>query len=114
MAIIGSYEHRPDLGCEALVFLDPESDSCFQLQRDLDGRHAHEHAVTTGMSAPVYGGVLQWRRVASPNDGVERFEFALNRRATALFAEEVISFEVEPAPGQTLDELAAHVDRLLS
>ncbi|GAA3947494.1 hypothetical protein [Gordonia caeni] len=110
MAIIGSYEHHPDLGCEAVVFLDPESESCFQLQRDLPGGpRADEHCVTTGMSAPVYGGVLQWRRV-----GDDRFEFALNRRATALFADDVLTFEVRPVADQTLDELAAHVDRLLS
>ena len=108
MAIIASYERHLDLGCEALVFLDPESDACFQIQRDLPGgARPGEHCVTTGASAPVYGGVLQWRRVD------DRFEFALNRRATALFADEVLSFEVQPADGQTVDELAAHVDRLL-
>lgn len=109
MAIIASYEHHPDLGCEAVVFLDPESDACFQIQRDLPGGpRADEHCVTTGASAPVYGGVLQWRRVA------DRFEFALNRRATALFADEVLSFEVAPAGGQTVDEIAEQVARLLA
>lgn len=109
MAIIGSYERHPDLGCEAVVFLDTESDACVQLQRDLPGGpRAGEHAITTGASAPVFGGVRQWRRV----DG--RFEFALNRRATALFADEVISFVVVPVEGQTVDELAEHVDRILS
>lgn len=109
MAIIGSYERHRDLGCEAVVFLDSESDACVQLQRDLPGGpRVDQHAITTGASAPVYGGVLQWRRVG------DRFEFALNRRATALFADEVISFEVVPAQGQTVDELAEHVERLLN
>ncbi|MFT3660397.1 MAG: hypothetical protein QM809_03070 [Gordonia sp. (in: high G+C Gram-positive bacteria)] len=109
MAIIASHEHHDDLGCEAVVFLDTESDACFQLQRDLPGGgHDHEHCVTTGASAPVYGGVLQWRRVG------DRFEFALDRRATALFAAEVLSFEVTPADGQSVDSLAEHVERLLS
>lgn len=109
MAILGSYEHHSDLGCEAVVFLDTESEACFQLQRDLPGGpHENEHCVTTGASAPVYGGVVQWRRVG------DRFEFALNRRATALFADELLSFEVAPAGGQTIDQLAAHVERLLS
>lgn len=108
MAIIGSYEHHPDLGCEALVFLDAETDACFQLQRDLPGGpHADRHCVTTGMSSPVYGGVLQWRRLG------DRFEFALNRRAAALFGDEVISFVVIPSDDETVDGLAAHVDRLL-
>ncbi|GAA4742352.1 hypothetical protein MUG78_07045 [Gordonia alkaliphila] len=108
MAIIGSYEHHPDLGCEAVVFLDSESDACFQIQRDLPGgRRPDEHCVTTGASAPVYGGVTQWRRVE------DRFEFALNRRATALFADDVLSFEVEAAAGQTVDELAAQLTRIL-
>ncbi|MFT3716289.1 MAG: hypothetical protein QM774_10170 [Gordonia sp. (in: high G+C Gram-positive bacteria)] len=115
MAIEGSYERHPDLGCEALVFIDPESGACFQIQRDLPGGpHDDEHCVTTGMSAPVYGGVVQWRRVPPTGSEGERFEFALNRRATALFADDVISFEVVPRDGQTVDELAAHVERLLS
>ncbi|UQE75335.1 MULTISPECIES: hypothetical protein [unclassified Gordonia (in: high G+C Gram-positive bacteria)] len=108
MAIIASHEHHPDLGCEAVVFLDTESDACFQLQRDLPGGpHEEQHAITTGASAPVYGGVLQWRRVG------DRFEFALNRRATALFADDVLSFVVTPADGQSVDQLAEHVERLL-
>ncbi|MFZ2509580.1 MAG: hypothetical protein WAW85_00605 [Gordonia sp. (in: high G+C Gram-positive bacteria)] len=135
MAIIGSYERHPDLGCEAVVFLDTESDACVQLQRDLPGGpRAGEHAITTGASAPVYGGVRQWRRVpggapstprqprSKPDSVVgdagsasgDRFEFALNRRATALFADEVISFEVVPVDGQTVDELAEHIDRILN
>lgn len=112
MAIIGSYENWPDLGLEALVFLDSESDACFQIQRDLEGPRAAQHAVSTGMSAPIAGGVVQWRRV--PTGLTERFEFELTRRAAALFADDVLSFDVEPAGGQTIDELAAHVDRLLS
>lgn len=109
MAIIGTYEHHRDLGCEAVVFLDPESDACVQIQRDLPGgTHADEHCITTGASAPVYGGVVQWRRVG------DRFEFALNRRAARLFADDLLSFEVVPVEGQTVDELAVHVARILA
>lgn len=115
MTIIGSYEHHRDLGLEAVVFLDPESQACVQLQRDLPGGpRADQHAISTGASAPVVGGVLQWRRIPAAAGGAERFEFALNRRATALFADEVISFEVVAVAGQTVDELAAHIERLLS
>lgn len=107
MAIRVTYEHHPDLGCEALVFLDEESDACFQIQRALP-RGTGEHCVTTGASAPVYGGVVQWRRVD------DRFEFALTRRAAALFGDEVLSFDVVAGADVTLDEIAAHVDRLVA
>ncbi|MFM9376927.1 hypothetical protein ACJMNC_05035, partial [Gordonia sp. VNK21] len=63
MTIVGSYERHTDLGCEALVFMDSESDACFQIQRDLPGGpRPGEYCVTTGAGAPVYGGVEQWRR----------------------------------------------------
>ena len=49
MTIHGSYERHPDLGCEAIVFLDDESGSCFQIQRDLvGGPRADEYCVSTG------------------------------------------------------------------
>ena len=89
MAIIGSYERHVDLGCEAVVFLDDESDACVQLQRDLPGgARPDEYCLTTGASAPVYGAVTAWRRTG------DRFEFALIPRAARLFGDEVISFEV--------------------
>ncbi len=111
MAIVVSYERHPDLGCEALVFLDSESDACFQLQRDLPGGpRAGEYCVTTGASAPVYGSVLDWRRTGVD---LSRFEFQLTRRAARLFGDEVLSFEVTPADGLTVDDVAAHVERLL-
>lgn len=109
MAIIASYERHPDLGCEALVFLDEESDACFQLQRDLPGgARAHEYCVTTGASAPVYGAVIEWRRA----DG-DRLEFHLAPRAARLFGDEVLSFLVVPAEDLTVDDVVAHVERLL-
>ena len=37
MAIQATYERHPDLGCEAVVFIDDESMACFQIQRDLTG-----------------------------------------------------------------------------
>lgn len=108
MAINATYERHADLGCEAVVFIDDESLGCFQIQRDLvGGPRADEYCVTTGASAPVYRGITQWRRVD------DRFEFALTPRAGRLFGDEVLSFVVSPGPGVTLDELAAHVDRLL-
>ena len=108
MAIFGSYERHPDLGCEAVVFLDEESDACVQLQRDLPGGpRADEYCLTTGASAPVYGAVTQWRRVG------DRFEFALTPRAARLFGDEVISFAVVTDSDATVDELAEHVERLL-
>ena len=108
MAIIGSYERHPDLGCEAVVFLDEESDACFQLQSDLPGGpRAGEYCITTGASAPVYGGVDQWRRVG------DRFEFALTPRAARLFDDPLVSFEVIAGDDTTVDELADHVERLL-
>ncbi|MFW0789553.1 hypothetical protein [Gordonia sp. CPCC 205333] len=114
MAIRVSHERHPDLGCEALVFLDEDSDGCFQIQRDLpsplrdaDGHRPNRYCVTTGASAPVYGGIVQWRRVG------DRFEFALTKRAAALFDDEVLSFDVVPAGGSTIDQLAKHVDRLI-
>ncbi|GAC62002.1 hypothetical protein GSI01S_27_00510 [Gordonia sihwensis NBRC 108236] len=110
VAIIGSFERHPDLGCEGVVFLDEDSDACFQLLRDLPGGpRAGEYCVTTGASAPVYGGVVQWRRV-----GDDRFEFALAPRAARLFGDEVLSFRVVPGSGTTVAELAEHVERLLA
>lgn len=109
MSIRASYERHPDLGCEALVFIDEESMGCFQIQRDLvGGPRADEYCVTTGASAPVFGGITQWRRV----DG-DRLEFALTSRAARLFGDDLLSFEVAPADGNTVDDIVAHVERLL-
>lgn len=109
VAIIGSYERHPDLGCEAVVFLDEESDACFQLQRDLPGGpRAGECCITTGASAPVYGGVQAWRRV-----GDDRFEFALAPRAARLFGDDLVSFQLAVDAETDVDELAEHVGRLL-
>lgn len=132
MAIRASYERHPDLGCEAVVFLDEESDGCFQIQRDLPGGpRADEYCVTTGASAPVYGGVLAWRcvppiepvappaePVAPPAEPVEasggtRFEFHLAPRAARLFGDDVLSFEVVTDAELAVGQLAEHVDRLL-
>ncbi len=107
MTIHGSYERHPDLGCEAVVFLDDETGACFQVQRDLvGGPRADEYCVTTGASAPIYGGVKQWRRVD------DRFEFEVGPFVARLFGDDVLSFEVSPTD-TTLEELAAHLDRIL-
>ncbi len=89
------------------MFLDEESDACFQIQRDLPGVVEPRTCITTGASAPVYDGVTQWRRVA------DRFEFALTPRAARLFGDDVLSFEVVSGDGTSIDELAAHVERLI-
>lgn len=108
MAIFGTYERHADLGCEAVVFLDEESDACVQVQRDLPGGpRADDYCLTTGASAPVYSAVTQWRRVG------DRFEFALIPMAARLFGDDVISFDVVTDGGVTVDELAEHVERLL-
>ncbi|MGB3695926.1 MAG: hypothetical protein WBA05_00690 [Gordonia sp. (in: high G+C Gram-positive bacteria)] len=108
MAIIASYERHPDLGCEAVVFLDEDSDGCFQLQRELPGGpRAGRCCLTTGAGAPVYDAVVQWRRVG------DRFEFALTPRAARLFGDEVLSFEVIAGDGVSVDEVADHIARLL-
>ncbi|MGV9825037.1 hypothetical protein [Gordonia sp. NPDC003429] len=125
MTIRASYERHPDLGCEAVVFIDDESMACFQIQRELladtqaagtrtagnpegGDRRRHQHCVTTGASAPIYGAVLEWRRV----DG-NRLEFALTRRAGMLFGEPELSFEITPVGDATVDEIVEHVERLL-
>ncbi|MFT4088850.1 MAG: hypothetical protein QM658_17175, partial [Gordonia sp. (in: high G+C Gram-positive bacteria)] len=96
MAIRATYERHPDLGCEAVVFQDEDSDGCFQIQRDLPGGpRAGEYCLTTGAGAPVYGAVIDWRRVsgtaastlrqaqgaAEVRETAERFEFHLTPRA---------------------------------
>lgn len=108
MTIRASYERHPDLGCEAVVFIDDETGGCFQIQRDLvGGARPDEYCVTTGASAPVYGAIIQWRHVAS------RFEFELVSRAGRLFGDPVLSFEVHTGDELTVEELAAHIDRLV-
>ncbi len=109
MSIYASYEHHRDLACEAVVFIDDESDACFQIQRDLpDG----EYCVTTGASAPVYGAIRQWR-TRDTTAGGATFEFALIPKAGRLFGDNLLSFEVT-AVDITVDELSAHVGRLLA
>lgn len=111
MTIHASYERHPDLGCEAVVFIDDESMGCFQIQRDLvsaDASARDGYCVTTGASAPVYGGVVEWRRV-----GDDRLEFALTPKAGRLFGDNVLSFQIAPAGEESIDEIVEHVERLL-
>lgn len=108
MTIRASYERHADLGCEAVVFIDDESMACFQIQRDLvGGPRSDEYCVTTGASAPVYGGITDWRRVD------DRLEFVLTRRAGRLFGDDLLSFEIEPSDGGSVEEIVEHVARLL-
>lgn len=109
--IVVSYDRLPDLRFEAVVFLDTDSGDCFQIQRDLMSlatTEASTHQISTGMGAPIPEGILHWRRVD------DRFEFALTTRAARIFGgSDVLSFDVEPADGSTVDEIADHVERLL-
>ena len=96
------------LGREEVGDLHAAVDGEAPRQRDLvGGPRADEYCVTTGASAPVYGGITQWRRID------DRFEFALTARAGRLFGDEVLSFEVAAVEESTVDDIAAHVDRLL-
>lgn len=111
MTIKASYERHPDLGCEAVVFIDDESMACFQIQRELVGGERlpnDKHCVTTGASAPVYGAITQWRRVEH-----NRLEFALTPRASRLFGDSELSFEITPVGEESVDDIVAHVERLL-
>ncbi|MGW0454648.1 hypothetical protein [Gordonia sputi] len=122
MTIHASYERHPDLGCEAVVFIDDESMGCFQIQRDLvvdaeaGGRESsgggssgrEGYCVTTGASAPIYGGVVEWRRVDD-----DRIEFALTPKAGRLFGDNVLSFQITPVGDESVDEIIEHVERLL-
>ncbi len=122
VTIHASYERHPDLGCEAVVFIDDESMGCFQIQRDLvgdaeaggragsggAGSGREGYCVTTGASAPVYGGVVEWRRVDD-----DRIEFALTPKAGRLFGDNVLSFQITPVGDESVDEIIEHVERLL-
>ncbi|MGC5246069.1 hypothetical protein ACPXB3_03940 [Gordonia sp. DT219] len=110
MTIRASYERHPDLGCEAVVFIDDESMACFQIQRELVGsdRPDDGYCISTGAGAPIYGAIQQWRRV-EPN----RLEFALTHRAGRLFGDSELSFEITPVGDDTVEDIVAHVERLL-
>ncbi|MFD0925806.1 hypothetical protein [Williamsia deligens] len=109
--IVASYDRLERHGVEAVVFLDTESGECFQIQRDLPAvvtDTAPTYHLTTGVSAPLPGGIDDWRRVD------DRFEFALTPRAARIFGgADVLSFVVEPADGMTLADIADHVERLV-
>jgi hypothetical protein len=110
VTIQASYERHPDLGCEAVVFIDDESMACFQIQRDLVGsdRADDRYCISTGASAPIYDAIVDWRRV-----GDNRLEFVLTHRAGRLFGDSDLSFEITPVGDDTVDEIVDHVARLL-
>ncbi|SIR95869.1 hypothetical protein [Williamsia sterculiae] len=109
--IIASHDTFPDLGCEAIIFLDDESGECFQIQRDLLGTvetPRPRYSITTGVGAPVDEGILSWRR----DD--DEFEFALIPRAARLFGgASSLAFRVVAAEETTVADIAAHLDRLV-
>ncbi|MGZ8178160.1 hypothetical protein ACXVUM_09530 [Williamsia sp. SKLECPSW1] len=109
--IVASYDRLERHGIEAVVFLDTESGECFQIQRSLPasvGDTAPTYHLTTGVSAPLPGGIVDWRRVD------DRFEFALTPRAARIFGgADVLSFAAEPAEDTTLEDIADHVARLI-
>ena len=109
--IVASYDRLERHGIEAVVFLDTESGECFQIQRDLPAPVTHTastYHLTTGVSSPLAGGIVDWRRVD------DRFEFALTPRAARIFGgADVLSFVAEPTDGMTLEDIADHVERLI-
>ncbi|GAB2638081.1 hypothetical protein GCM10027169_02510 [Gordonia jinhuaensis] len=116
--ITASYDRHVDLGCEVLVFIDSESGDCLQIQRDLPalvdpaapgGADATgRYCLTTGVGAPVYDGIEEWRR----RDDL--FEFALTPRAARMFGGNPwLEFRITPIEGSTVDDIAEHLRRLV-
>ncbi|WP_299569010.1 hypothetical protein [uncultured Williamsia sp.] len=109
--IVASYDRLERHGIEAVIFLDTESSECFQIQRSLPAPvtdTAPTYQLSTGVSAPLDGGIVDWRRVD------DRFEFALTARAARIFGgADVLSFVAEPTDGMTLEDIADHVERIL-
>lgn len=107
MAIIVSYDRYPDLRCEVVLFLDDESGDCFQVQRDLPaGDNGYE--ISAGVGPPVRGGIAAWQRVG------DEFQFALTPTASMMFGGNArLRFEAESAGGDTIDSIAAHLERMM-
>jgi hypothetical protein len=107
MAIIVSYDRYPDLRCEVVVFLDDESGDCFQVQRDLPASETG-YEISAGVGAPVARGVEAWQRVDN------EFQFALTPTASMMFGGNArLRFEAEAAGGDTIDSIAAHLERMM-
>jgi hypothetical protein len=107
MAIVVSYDRYPDLRCEVVVFLDDDSGDCFQVQRDLPASETG-YEISAGVGAPVARGVEAWQRVGN------EFQFALTPKASMMFGGNArLRFEAEAAGGDTIDSIAAHLDRMM-
>ncbi|PYE16479.1 hypothetical protein DFR67_108230 [Williamsia limnetica] len=107
MAIVVSYDHYDDLQCEVVVFLDDETGDCFQIQCDLPATPG-SYQISAGVGAPVEQGVIAWQRVD------DEFGFALSAKAAAMFGGNArLHFEVEPSGGDTIDSIAAHLERMM-
>jgi hypothetical protein len=107
MAIVVSYDRYPDLRCEVVVFLDDESGDCFQVQRGLPASEAG-YEISAGVGAPVARGVAAWQRVDN------EFQFALTPKASMMFGGNArLRFEAEAAGGDTIDSIAAHLERMM-
>jgi hypothetical protein len=107
VAIIVSYDRYPDLRCEVVLFLDDESGDCFQIQRDVPaGEKGYQ--ISAGVGPPVRGGIAAWQRVGN------EFQFALTPEASMMFGCNArLRFEAESAGGDTIDSIAAHLERLM-
>ena len=112
MAIVVSHDCYEDLACEVVVFLDDESGDCFQVQRDLPQTSSGTsesviYQISTGTGPAVEQGIVAWQR-----DGDE-FQFALTPRASRMFGGNArLRFEVRPADGDTIDDIAAALERM--
>lgn len=107
MAIIVSYDRYPDLRCEVVLFLDEESGDCFQIQRDVPaGERGYQ--ISAGVGPAVREGIAAWQRVGN------EFQFALTPKASMMFGGNArLRFEAESAGGDTIDSIAAHLERLM-
>jgi hypothetical protein len=107
MAIVVSYDIYADLNCEVVVFLDDESGDCFQVQCDLPAAPG-SYQISAGVGPPVEHGVVAWQRAG------DVFQFALSPRASMMFGGNArLRFEAEPAGGDTIDSIAAHLERMM-
>lgn len=107
MAIVVSYDHYEDLRCEVVVFLDDETGDCFQIQRDLPSESG-DYQISAGVGPAVEKGVVAWQRVD------DEFQFALSPKASMMFGGNArLRFEAESASGDTIDSIAAHLERMM-
>ncbi|PXW30745.1 hypothetical protein [Nocardia sp. 348MFTsu5.1] len=113
MAIVVSYDRYEDLACEVVIFLDDETGDCFQVQRDLPqtptsaATESAIYQISTGAGPAVEQGIVAWQRNG------EEFEFALSPLASRMFGGNArLRFEARPGDGDTIEDIAAHLERM--